>query len=219
MLHRLLSKISFKINIKDRCMLMNQRKEIQRKRMMNFFIDAAKQIIKEEGVKGLSARKIGDLAGYSYATIYNYFSDIKELLAYCVFDFLEDCYQYMIGFKDENLNCIEQMLVYTEAYFKYFITKTDMFELIFIEDLGKIPMELLNGDKKISIGLLLRDCIKRCAEEGYIKKDDIDVIHSIIGSSIQGKLLLLINKRDERNIDDMLSSFKSEIDFLMKIKR
>lgn len=198
---------------------MNDKKEIQRKRMMKFFIDAAKEIIEEEGVKGLTARKVGDRAGYSYATIYNYFSDIKELLAYCVFDFLEDCYQYMIRVKDEKLNCIEQILVYTEAYFKYFIANPDMFELIFIEDLGKFPMELLNDDKKISIGLLLRDCIKRCAEEGYIKKDDIDVIYSIIGSSVHGKLLFLVNKRDERNIDNMLSSFKSEIDFLIKIKR
>ncbi|EYE89130.1 TetR family transcriptional regulator [Fervidicella metallireducens AeB] len=198
---------------------MSNKKEIQRKRIMKFFIDAAKEIIKEEGVKGLTARKIGDRAGHSYATIYNYFSDIKELLAYCVFDFLEDCYQYMIGFKNENLNCIDQIIVYTDAYFKYFIEKPDMFQLIFIEDLGNIPIELLKREKKLSIGVLLKECICRCAEEGYIEKENIDVIYNLLGSSIHGKLVFLVNKRDVKSADDMLLELKSEIEFLMKIKR
>lgn len=195
---------------------MNYKKEIQRKRMMRFFIDAAKEIIEEEGVKGLTARKIGDRSGYSYATIYNYFSDINELLAYCVLDFLEDCYKYMIAFKNEKLDCIEQIIVYTDAYFKYFIEKPDMFQLIFIEELGMKPIELLREDNKISIGILLRECVCKCADAGYIEKKNIDIIYNLLGSSIHGKLLFLINKRDEKNIDDMLLSLKSEIEFIMK---
>ncbi|MBM7686899.1 TetR/AcrR family transcriptional regulator [Defluviitalea raffinosedens] len=197
---------------------MSDKREIQKQRMMKYFIEAAKEIIKKEGVKGLTARKIGDVAGYSYATLYNYFRDIKEVLAYCVFDFFEECYQYMMGSKNENLNCIEQLIVYTDAYFKYFIANPDMFQLIYIEDLGNIPIELLKGDKKLSIGVLLKECIYKCAEEGYIEKANIDVIHDLIGSSIRGKLLLLVNKRDEKSSEDLLLELKAEIEFLMKIR-
>ncbi|HHW66152.1 MAG: hypothetical protein PWP07_1458 [Epulopiscium sp.] len=197
---------------------MSDKREIQKQRMMKYFIEAAKEIIKKEGVKGLTARKIGDVAGYSYATLYNYFRDIKEVLAYCVFDFFEECYQYMMESKNENLNCIEQLIVYTDAYFKYFIANPDMFQLIYIEDLGNIPIELLKGDKKLSIGVLLKECIYKCAEEGYIEKANIDVIHDLIGSSIRGKLLLLVNKRDEKSSEDLLLELKAEIEFLMKIR-
>lgn len=198
---------------------MSDKKEIQKQRMMKYFIEAAKAIIKEEGVKGLTARKIGDVAGYSYATLYNYFKDIKELLAYCAFDFFEECYQYMIESKNENLNCIEQLIAYTDAYFKYFTANPDMFQLIYIEDLGNIPIELLKGDKKLSIGILLKECICKCAEEGYIEKENIDVIHNLIGSSIRGKLLLLVNKRDEKSSEDLLLELKAEIELLMELKR
>ena len=51
------------------------KKEIQRQRMMKYFIEAGKQIILEEGVKNVTVRKVADLAGYSYATLYNYFED------------------------------------------------------------------------------------------------------------------------------------------------
>ena len=55
-------------------------KEIQKRRMLSYFIEATQQVIEEEGVLGVSIRKVAKKAGYNSATIYNYFKDIDQLV-------------------------------------------------------------------------------------------------------------------------------------------
>lgn len=193
------------------------KKEIQKQRMMNYFISAAKEIILEEGVKGLSVRKVGDRAGYSYATIYNYFTDLNTLLFYCVFDFLEDCYKYLISFKDESIDIRQQVLINTVEYFRYFATHPDIFKLVFIEDLGGASTEILEQKPQPSVALLLRESILECARAGYIKEESIEVITQLISSSVHGKLLFYVQDRlfDEFEIEGIIEIIKKEVEFLL----
>lgn len=48
--------------------------------MMGYFIDAANQIIENEGIESVTIRKVADIAGYNSATLYNYFNDLNHLL-------------------------------------------------------------------------------------------------------------------------------------------
>jgi AcrR family transcriptional regulator len=50
------------------------RQAIKASGIRSYFILAAKEIISIEGVNHVSVRKVPKKAGYSYATIYNYFS-------------------------------------------------------------------------------------------------------------------------------------------------
>ena len=52
-----------------------ERKKIQEERIRGYFIQATKEILKGEGLSALSVRNIADRAGYSYATLYNYFKE------------------------------------------------------------------------------------------------------------------------------------------------
>ena len=61
---------------------MKSQNTIHRKRMMKFFLEAAKDILNDEGIEGLSVRKVADKSGYNLATLYNYFDNIKHLLFY-----------------------------------------------------------------------------------------------------------------------------------------
>lgn len=60
------------------------RKEIKKERTRRYFLDAAKDIIKAEGVANLTTKKIGEKAAYSYASIYNYFENFNELVCLCL---------------------------------------------------------------------------------------------------------------------------------------
>lgn len=66
-------------------------KKIQEERMKRYFIQATKKILKGEGLKAVNVRTIAKEAGYSYATLYNYFKDIKDLVFECVKDFQSEC--------------------------------------------------------------------------------------------------------------------------------
>lgn len=61
----------------------------ERKNIIATFIEAAHEIIDEEGVQGASIRKIANRTGFSSATLYLYFNDINELVMLASIDYLE----------------------------------------------------------------------------------------------------------------------------------
>jgi DNA-binding transcriptional regulator YbjK len=71
--------------------IMVSNKELQEKRMRGYFIDAAKETLKGEGLKAVNVRTVAERAGYSFATMYNYFKDLNELIFICVKDFMSEC--------------------------------------------------------------------------------------------------------------------------------
>jgi AcrR family transcriptional regulator len=194
-------------------------KQIQRQRMMQYFIDAAKEIMKEEGAKGLTARKVGERAGYSYATIYNYFRDFSELLTYCVFDFLEDCYKYMVNFKDDSEDPRNQIIIYAEAYLSYFAKNPDMFHIIFLENLHPIAVDPAVETMSPSVALLLKENLMQCAKRGYIEDADITIVQGLIGHTIHGRLMFYLKDRTAETLDEMILSLRREIEFLLKNRK
>lgn len=55
-------------------------KNVKKEFVKSKFIDAAKSIILQDGVSGVTVRRIAEITGYSYATIYHYFQDLDALL-------------------------------------------------------------------------------------------------------------------------------------------
>jgi AcrR family transcriptional regulator len=194
-------------------------KELQSQRMKRYFIDAAKEILAEDGVKKLSVRKVGDRAGYSYATIYNYFRDLNELLTYCLADMLEDAYRALIAERQEGLDPRAQLICYGERYFSYFSENPVLFQLLFIEDLGAAPEEVADkmGDLP-SVGQLLIESIAACAKAGYILEDQVEVLAELLASSIHGKLLFFLKRRSLEPVETMLEKIRSEIGYLVRRK-
>lgn len=64
-----------------RDIMKSSNREIQQKRIVNYFIDATDSIIKEEGIDAVTIRKVANKAGYNSATLYNYFKNLDELIA------------------------------------------------------------------------------------------------------------------------------------------
>lgn len=63
---------------------------IKKKRVMEVFIQAAQEVIKDEGLEGVTLRKVSKLAGYNSATVYNYFDDLDQLVNYALLDSVTD---------------------------------------------------------------------------------------------------------------------------------
>ena len=56
-------------------------KELQRKRMITYFVEATCKIIDTDGVEAVTVRKVANLAGYNSATLYNYFDNLNHSIA------------------------------------------------------------------------------------------------------------------------------------------
>lgn len=189
-------------------------KATRKKFIISNFINATKKIIEEEGITSVTARKIGDISGYSYATIYNYFSDLKELLAYCALDYLDECYFNMLKIDTKELPIPIRIEKHAEAYFDYFAKKPEIFKLIFLEDIENYAIKLSKDSKKPRTSFLLKNLLKEAALNKIINKKDIETIHGIIVSSIHGKLLFLIKKRDNKSLDEIKITLSNEINIL-----
>ena len=63
---------------------------IKKKRMMVYFIEATQNLLKKEGLTGVTIRKIATAAGYNSATLYNYFPDLDYLILFGSVCYLRD---------------------------------------------------------------------------------------------------------------------------------
>lgn len=63
---------------------------LKKRRVMIYFIEAARNIMIADGAAGLSIRRIAEAAGYNSATLYNYFEDLNHLVLYASMSYLRD---------------------------------------------------------------------------------------------------------------------------------
>ena len=64
---------------------------------MAYFIEATQKLIAEEGINGISIRKIAAEAGYNSATLYNYFDDFEHLVLFASVRYLR---KYVAGLQE-----------------------------------------------------------------------------------------------------------------------
>jgi len=183
-------------------------KELQRNRMENYFIEATKEIIAEEGIDKVSVRKVGEKAGYSYATIYNYFSDLNELLANTAYNYLEDCYQEVLALKDGSLSPLDQTIKYSLGYFNYFAKKPNIFKIVFLNDYGDVPTNIAKSKAIPSIAPLLIESISRIDDNTLIVNPSL--AYELLASSTHGKLMFYVTSRHHSTIEIIAKQIELE---------
>lgn len=196
-------------------------KEIQEKRMKEYFIQATKDILKSEGIKSLSVRNIADQAGYSYATLYNYFKDINDLVFLCVSDFQDECNQFVSNQieKSSSPMGIERLKRSVLAYINYFVEYPGIFDLFYLTKVGDF------GTKQTTIDLISKSLDNACEQEwnycishNLIPIEKVQNIKSQLRYSIIGLLLLYMNRRTPSSYSEFIKQTTVQIDYLLGIK-
>ena len=111
-------------------------KDLQKSRNRQYFIDTAKDLLLKEGFSQLTIRNIGEAAGFSYATIYNYFQDLNHLLWHVAMSFIGEIVR---SFEKELANkpySLQDLKTIYRAYAGYFLKNPNVFYLIFFHLLG-----------------------------------------------------------------------------------
>lgn len=119
------------------------KKEMKKRRMWTYFIDAAEELIKTEGFHQVTIRKVADKAGYNSATIYNYFDELSHLLFFASLKFLKPYIEEVTREMKKKDNPVEKYLVAWEVFSDYSFKIPDIFQAVFIMDLGEHPENLL----------------------------------------------------------------------------
>ena len=165
-------------------------KSIQDMRMKNYFIEATKTLV----VSGeeVSARKIGKLAGYSYATIYNYFKDLQELQWYVIDSFFEDIYNLLLDIDTDNLDCRNRLIKTTRTFADFYLDRPNIYKFKYNNNLGEMPKELRGRFNNVKIRVNLNTCLEVCVGEEVLSKVSLLVVSDIITTSARGLISLHI---------------------------
>jgi len=175
------------------------KRENKRRQIMILFIAATERLLQSEGIGGLTIRKIADATGYSSATLYSYFADLDELTLYASFKYrkpyleevareitpdMTSLAQYRRLYEIFNKYSFRDPEVYLNMYFGKHSDKLkavmDVYYQLFPEEFVT-PTELI---RNMLIHGRRIDCDRittlQLAEEGYIRKENADVVAELM---------------------------------------
>jgi AcrR family transcriptional regulator len=191
-------------------------KSLQEERMRGYFIEATKKTLRGEGLKSINVRNVAKEAGYSYATLYNYFHDIKDLIFECVKDFQVECEQSVKLETISSKRGLIKIKSITKSYIKYFVQYPGIFELFFLEKINDL------GQKKPTVNLVYtlldRLCEEEwdyCLKENIYSKKEIGIKKELLRNTIVGALLFYLNRQIPSSYSDFVLLTNRQIDLII----
>lgn len=89
----------------------NINKTIKKRRVIRYFIDAARNIARENGLSAITIRSVAERAGYNSATLYNYFENLDQLLAFTCIDILLDLVQRCSEIEKTDMDTLDKYIL------------------------------------------------------------------------------------------------------------
>jgi AcrR family transcriptional regulator len=213
-----------------------ERSDIKKKRVIKLFIEAAADIIDEEGIEAVTIRKVGERTGYNSATIYSYFGNLRQLVFLAAAASLGDYVSAMPSYISSGKNALEQFLLMWECFCRYSFQKPKVYYSIFSDDIGiqpealvsqyyeLFPEELADAPKDLHPMLKETDlkrrnmlAISRCTRAGCFDTDDEAAVEEAIRLVYQGMLTLFLNHRVHYTVEDAVERTMSYIRKLVEV--
>jgi len=191
-------------------------KQIQEQRIRGYFIQATKDILKGEGLKGVSVRNIAQQAGYSYSTIYNYFKDVNDLVFLCISDFQKECEAFVEEQTNAKPRGMERLKATVVSYVNYFVEYPGIFDLFYLAKVGDFghkaaTIDLING----SLDAVCEKEWNYCASHGLVKVEEVERLKAQLRYTVIGMLLLYLNRRFPAAYSEFMSQLAVQINAIL----
>jgi AcrR family transcriptional regulator len=194
-----------------------ERKQIQEQRIRNYFIEATREILKGEGLKSVNVRAIAERAGYSYATLYNYFKDIKELVFICVQDFQDEA---EILIKDKNRDIPrgkDRIKGIVREYVNYFTQYPGIFDLFFLEKMSNLSGKHPTAERVFTfLDRLTQEDWNYCSEQRFFTIEESIVKQKELKYAATGLLLMYMNRMHPQSYENFIADLNSLLDSILQ---
>lgn len=207
---------------------------IKQKRSMTYFIEATEKLIEEEGIDGLSIRKIATEAGYNSATIYNYFENLEILVLFASVRYLKDYVSELKAEIKEGMNSLE---IYRTIYKIFNIHSFSSPEIFYNMFFGKHSGELTNIIKQYyeifpdelegqtsSIKTMLtqgdiyqrdKSIVEMLIKDGIVNEDKANIMMELIVRTQQSYLIQAYDLNEETEIKNHSDNFLKLFDHII----
>ena len=161
--------------------------------LKNALIKAGVEILAEEGLGGLSLRKVAKQAGVSHAAPYSHFKDKQALIAAISTEGFKQLYTQIEAVKEAHQADPETLLIETAwAYVQFALNAPDRFKLMFSSVLEKekdypdfVEISQKNFDQVVEI-------VEICQKAGTLKAGASDLIALSLWGTVHGFISLLL---------------------------
>lgn len=185
--------------------------------MRSYFIESAKNLLKGEGLRSISVRHVAGHAGYSYATLYNYFKDLNELIFVCVGDFQKEAEEFVARKTDGVPAGRERIKAISTAYAEYFTEYPGVFELFFLEKMGNMGNKGEMAELIYTfLDRLCGDDWDACIKSGEYTPDEVAKMKDRLRFTLAGMLLYYENRMHPSTYEQFIAGVREQIDGILK---
>ncbi len=186
-------------------------KNIKKDFVKSKFVDAAKSIILRDGVLSVTVRRVAEMTGYSYATIYHYFKDLNELLLETKLSMIND----MVAAGSTQTVRVEDPLEQKKQQAKlmagFFIDNPNIFGFFYqyiMDESNATAMRSLELEKTYY------DDFTPFVEAGSIRKVDIPAISRAITYTVFGSITIYLSNNGLTK-EEVFKDIDNTIDLLL----
>ena len=192
------------------------KKKLKAERVKQFFAETAKEMIIKEGVSSISVRKVADLAAYSYATMYNHFKNLDELLWYTRNIMIGDIVEHIKENNRTEIRDVESIKKLFKTYVDYFIEYPNVFEFLFFHHLDKSGKKVTSIAQEIDFDEMHKATFKYFVLSGKLNIKELEIITKTLVFSIQGMLMTYISNKDDMTEEDIYKSLDDMVNHLFR---
>lgn len=192
----------------------SQRREQEKENLRSAIMDAAGELLLEQGYTGFSLRQVAERIGYSATTIYIYFKDKDEL----VFSLIDEAWDRFTRELEEasasTADPVARLREVGRAYFNFGLNNPVYYQLMFMQRSDFLfcpkPDEEL---PRIASFVVLTNAVQAGIEAGVFKLGDVQTYSLTAWSLVHGLISLWISMPQligesvvRRNMDTVLAT-------------
>lgn len=159
--------------------------------LKNALIKAGIKILADEGIGGLSLRKVAKHAGVSHSAPYAHFSDKQALIAAIATEGHTRIYERISAIIEAYNDPLQQLVRGALAYLEFGLEETDLFRITFSGVLAQerdYPAFVEISQRNFQ---LIRQVVERCQANGVFPTEPANLIAQSLWGAVHGLVSLL----------------------------
>lgn len=195
--------------------VMDAKKSLKRERIKMYFLEAAKEIIIKEGHEQVSARRVADIAGYSYATIYNYFANLNELMWEVKEVMIEELLEVLQKKMQRTTYDIEEIKRGFRIYTEYYFENPNVFKFFYFYPLSKPSNKAVGTEPEPDFSIMWKETFRGLVLEGRLQEKDIEVVAKTLIYAIHGLIMLCLSNNGDLTEENVYKELDEIIDYIL----
>ena len=186
-------------------------KNIKKDFVKSKFVEAAKSIILRDGVQNVTVRRVAEVTGYSYATIYHYFKDLNELLLKTKLSMIGDIVAAGNTQAVKLKDALEEKKQQAKMMAGFFIDNPNIFGFFYQYKMDESNAAVM---RSLELEKAYYDDFAPFVEDGLIRKADIPAISRAITYTVFGSITIYLSNNGLTK-EEVFKDIDNTIDLLL----